>query len=390
MLAHLCRRSAVRTGTQFLHDGDFTTRFSEMGQPELDGLVSVYNRMMDRLREERIRVREQHQFLDEIIKASPSGVIVFDYDHRGALVNPASERILGVRATHIAGKRLSETGEPLLGTLAGLGLHEPRLVPLEGARRARAHKSQFRDRGFVRHFLVIEELTEKLRRSEKAAYEKIIRLMSHEINDSVGAANSLLESCLSYRSQLRAEDRADFETALQVAISRMNHLNAFVRAYADVIRLPAPDRRPCDLKQLLDDIVFLLRPEAQNRRVQLLWEPPEAARIVALDRYQMEQVFLNILHNALEAIGADGAITVQLNGQDSTPGVTIEDTGRGIPDEAREKLFTPFFSTKENGRGIGLTLTREILTNHGFRSSLESRPGGPTQFRIWLGPGALR
>ena len=107
----------------------------------------------------------------------------------------------------------------------------------------RVQRGTFLDRGFARSFLLLEELTEELRQSEKAAYEKLIRMMSHEVNNSVGASSSLLQSSLSYSAQLSGDDRADFERALQIAIDRMGQLNVFMRSFADVVRLPPPGVR---------------------------------------------------------------------------------------------------------------------------------------------------
>ena len=373
----------IRAGVQFIRESDFTSRFRQVGQPEVDELTSVYNQMVDHLREERIKVREQHHFLDKIISASPSAIVIFDFDSRISMANPAAERMLGTPAATLAGRKLEELATPFAQALAALGTGESKVLPLEGIRRVKCQKSQFLDRGFPRSFLMIEELTEELRRSERSAYEKIIRLMSHEINNSVGASNSILHSCLNYKDQLREDDRADFETALNVAISRASHLNAFVKSYADVIRLPAPDMRPCDVKRLLEDIVFLMSAECRERRTSVCWEIQGPLEPVSMDKNQMEQVFLNILRNSLEAIGAGGTITIRLGtNQAGRAHVAIEDTGCGIPPEVENSLFTPFFSTKENGRGIGLTLVQEILTRHHFRFSLDSKPGGPTQFRV--------
>jgi two-component system, NtrC family, nitrogen regulation sensor histidine kinase NtrY len=368
----------IRTGVQFIQESDFTSRFREVGQPEMDELTRVYNKMADHLRDERVRVREQHHFLDQVIRASPSGIVTFDYDDRIALVNASAERILGQRSAELTGRRLTEIDTPFARSLCELKTYEARVIPLEGIRRVKCQRSQFLDRGFARAFLMIEELTEELRRSERAAYEKIIRTVSHEINNSIGASGSLLESCLTYRSQLRDDDRADFENALNVAISRGRHLNAFVKSYADVIRLPAPELRPCDVKELLEDIAFLMGAEAKRRSIAWCWNVRDPIEPVLMDKNQMEQVFVNVLQNAMEAIGSNGTITLRL----AARSVEIEDTGHGISPEARLNLFTPFFSTKDNGRGIGLTLVQEILTRHKFHFALEGPPGGPTRFTI--------
>jgi nitrogen fixation/metabolism regulation signal transduction histidine kinase len=374
----------IRAGTQFLKETDFGTRFREVGQPEMDELVRVYNQMADGLREERIRAREQHHFLEKIIKASPSGIITFDFDERIAMVNPAAERLLQMHAAELAGKKLAELANPLTEALGSLAVGEARVIPLQGRRRLKCQKSYFLERGFPCHFILLEELTEELRRSEKAAYEKLIRMMSHEINNSIGASGSLLESCLNYKEQLREADRPDFETALTVARSRLNHLDSFTRSFVDVIRLPQPELRPCDLRELLEDIAFLMKPECERRRIRWAWEVREALEPVAMDKNQMEQVFVNVLKNAVEAIGENGTITIRLGKKAGRGYVTVEDTGCGISAEVRANLFTPFFSTKKNGQGLGLTVVQEILTRHHFDFSLEALPGQPTQFSIYF------
>jgi nitrogen fixation/metabolism regulation signal transduction histidine kinase len=376
----------VQTGVELIKEGDFTCRFLEVGHPEMDRLIQVYNRMVDHLREERLRLQEQHYFLDKVLTASPSGVITFDFDERVVTVNPSAERMLQSSAERLVGAKLSDMSSLFAEALADLKVGESQVVPLQGRRRVKCRKSQFLDRGFPRTFILMEELTEELRRSEKAAYEKLIRVMSHEVNTTMGAVGSLLHSCLNYKGQVREADRKDFETAMQVAISRINHLNAFMKRFADVVRLPPPQLHSCDVKELLEDIVFLLKPEGQKRGIAWTWDIQASLGPVLMDKNQIELVFVNILKNALEAIGEQGRITIRMGKRAGRGFVVVEDTGCGITAEVRANLFTPFFSTKENGQGIGLTLIQEILSQHGFEFSLEGRPGGPTQFTIYFNP----
>ena len=370
----------IGTGAELIGEQDFTSKFIEVGQPEMDRLVEVYNRMIDQLREERTRQEEQHYFMDRILAASPSGIVTLDFEGRIALANPAAARLLGLAGDEAEGRGLDELGTDFGRSLQALAVGESRVLPVQG-RRVRCHKSQFLDQGFPRHFILMEELTEELRLSEKEAYEKVIRLLSHEVNNSTGAVNSLLHSCLNYKDQLREDDRGDFENALRVASGRIDHLSAFMRSYADVVRLPAPRPRPVDLEALLRGIGLLMRAECEDRGIEWDWDVREALAPVAMDEGQMEQVFVNILKNAVEAIGEDGRITIRL-GVEERPVAVIEDSGPGIDPEVAESLFTPFFSTKENRRGLGLTLVQEILGRHGFAFSLESPAGGPTRFSI--------
>lgn len=374
----------VNTGVETLKHRDFTSKFLPIKQPELDRLIDVYNRMLDELREERLRLQEQHYFLEKILTASPSGIITFDFDERITLVNPAAAKMLQAEAAELLGKTLSEMHSPFATALGRLQIHEAQVLPLYGTRRVKCQKSSFMDQGFARNFILMEELTEELRRSEKAAYEKLIRMMSHEVNNSVGAVNSLLHSFLHYKGQLRAGDREDFEHAVQVAITRSAHLNAFMRSFAEVVRLPRPNLQPCDLKQLLEEITLLFQAESKTQNIIWKWDVQTTLPRLALDRGQMEQVFLNICKNAMEAIGANGTITIRMGQRKDRKFVIIEDSGSGISPEAQTQLFTPFFSTKANGQGLGLTLVHEILMQHRCEFSLESLPHGTTQFSIYF------
>jgi len=372
----------LREGAQLLAESDFTTRFRETSRPEMDDLIRVYNRMADHLREERVRTQEQHYFLSQILDVSPSGIVILDYDGKVEFANPAAERLLGRARSEMKGLRLGDLAGPLGEGLGTLVAGESRVVPSRGGRRVRVRHGTFLDRGFRRSFLLLEELTEELRQFEKATYEKLIRMMSHEVNNSVGAVSSLLHSSLGLGRGLAAGDPRELEHALRVAISRTEQLGAFMRGFAEVVRVPPPRPAPCDVYGLLEGISRLLGPEAERRGVRWEWDAPTPLPALALDRIQMEQVFVNVMKNALEAIGADGAITIRLGQRGERPFVTIEDSGPGLLPEARANLFTPFFTTKENGQGLGLTLVREILDQHHFDYALESPPGGPTRFTI--------
>ncbi|HVE70140.1 MAG TPA: ATP-binding protein [Thermoanaerobaculia bacterium] len=351
----------AETGAELIAERDFTTKFLEHGQPDIDRLVDVYNQMIDRLREERLASQETEQLLEKIVGASPAGIVLCDFDGKVQRMNPAAERIL--------------SGAPLPEIAVG----ESKLVPHQGSRRVRVRRAEFRDRGFAKSFYVVEELTEELRLSEKAAYEKLIRMMSHEVNNSVGAVRSLLESMLAYAPQVREADREDFTNALQIASARVDSLNRFMAAFADVVRIPMPTRGLTPVAPLVERVGMLLRPELTDRKVRLELDLADRGSY-DVDPYQIEQVIINVFRNALDAIQRDGTIRAAM-----IDGVlTIRDSGPGIPEAARSEIFTPFFTTKREGRGLGLTIVQEILANHGLVFSLENAPGGGAVFSIEL------
>jgi two-component system, NtrC family, nitrogen regulation sensor histidine kinase NtrY len=256
------------------------------------------------------------------------------------------------------------------------------VVQLSGLQTYRAHSSRFIDRGFTRRFIVLEELTQELIRQEKQAYEKLIRMMSHEMNNSIGAINSILQSFHHYTPQLRPQDQPDFTEALDVSIGRNTHLANFIANFATLVRLPPPQLQPTDVHALLRTTARLLQVQAERRRIRWHWALAPGPLVAALDPLQLEQALLNICKNAQEAIGEDGNIWVRTV---SAPAqIIIENDGPGIAPEVQRRLFTPFFSTKRDGQGIGLTLTRDILLQHRCRFRLETQPNGRTAFTIWL------
>jgi two-component system nitrogen regulation sensor histidine kinase NtrY len=350
----------IQTGAELIAERDFTSRFVPVGQPEMDRLIDVYNRMIDRLREERLKAEEQHHLLDKLVEASPAGIVICDFDGNVERVNPSARRFL--------------TGDR--SELFSLAPGESKLVGGLGAQRLKISRAEFRDRGFTKSFYVIEELTEELRLLEKASYEKLIRMMSHEVNNSVGAVRSLLESSLRYAPQVGETDREDYVSALTIASARIDALNRFMTAFADVVRIPPPRKSRAPVADAIRRVVGVLRPELEERaiEVRLALEPVEAE----IDASQFEQVLLNVFRNAMESVSREGTIDVAL--RDGS--LTIADSGAGISEEHRAQLFTPFFTTKRDGRGLGLTVIHDILASHGFDFELQNRREGGAEFVV--------
>lgn len=371
-------------GARFLDEQEFTTRFKETGRPELDRLVSLYNRLADDLRDERTKLREQHHFLNEVLDASPSGVVVLDFDGRIDLVNPAAARMLGVSADAGRGLRPSEVNGTLGSDLAAVVTGSSRVHTTGAGGKIRIVSSRFTDRGHERRFLLLEEMTEEVRAAEKAAYEKLIRMVAHEVGNSVAASSSLLQSSLAYSRHLPDGDRPDFEDAVGVCLARLATLNGFVRDLAEVVRLPEPRLQPCDLASLLRGSSLLLRASAERAGVEWALTIDEPLPLVIADRAQIEQAFLNIAKNAIEAAGPGGRVRVTAMSAADRIDVVVENTSEGIAEDVQARLFTPFFSTKADGRGLGLTLVREILVHHDAPFALMAPPGGPTRFTFSL------
>ncbi|MVM36854.1 PAS domain-containing protein [Spirosoma sp. HMF3257] len=361
----------IASGIEAIRDKDFTVKFVPTGNPEVDELITVYNLMIDQLRQERTRQIEQQFFLEKLIEAAPIAILIFDFDGNVASVNPRASQLLSVRPDEVVGKRLDELGFSLLAQVADLADGESRIMKPNGLETYKVLRSNFMDRGFRRSFLIIEELTPEILASEKKAYSKVIRMMAHEVNNSIGAVNSILDVTHTYVSD------PDVQHAVRVAIERNDRLNRFMRRFADVVRLPQPQKRAIDIGQIARSVVRLMQPQAELRGVSLQFIVKEA-NVQVVDVEQLEQVLVNIVKNALEACEMGERIEVISTAQN----LVIRDNGEPIPSEIEANLFNPFYSTKPEGQGIGLTLTREILLNHQFSFSLKTNDEGWTEFLI--------
>lgn len=367
-------------GVEAIKDRDFNVKFMETGSIEMDKLIGTYNQMIDKLRAEGIKQQEQHFFLDKLIQTSPVGILILDFDENIASLNPKVRALFDLTQLDYRGKAIHSLKHPITHELSQLKTGESKIIQLSGVQTFKCQKAHFVDRGFNHHFITIEELTTEILAAEKKAYGKVIRMMAHEVNNSIGAINSILESALNYKQQLTETDRADYQNALEVAIERNDQLNYFMRNFAEVIRLPAPKLEQYDLNKLLESIQILFHAKAIKNNIQLILNKTEAPFFVKIDVPQMQQVLVNITQNALESIGQEGQISFLMNVAERK--LLIRDTGKGIPKEMEALLFTPFFSTKNTGQGIGLTLIRDILRNHEFSFSLQTIEEGRTEFEI--------
>lgn len=370
----------IRSGNALIADEEFTTRFRKLGHPEVDRLIALYNDMLERLHAERLRVEEQQSLLLKIVELSPSGIVMLDFDRRIQQMNPSASQLLRV-TSEVVGRELSELPAPI-SELAHVPRMSSQIVAVDGRRRLRVWRGEFFDRGFTRDFFLVEELTDALRASEKAAYEKVIRMLSHEINNSIAAVSSLLESLLQYADRM-GEQRQSFAKAIDIAANRLRSLDSFTRDFASVVRIPQPTRGDVDLSDLLRDVFTLHSPELQSRRIQSSVTAPDGV-IVDADKNQLEQVVVNVVRNAIEAIGENGRIDATIAVHDGKATLRIGDTGNGLTGEALQQVFTPFFSSKRNGRGLGLTIVHEVLSNHAADFTLRNGESGGAEFVMTL------
>jgi two-component system nitrogen regulation sensor histidine kinase NtrY len=357
-------------GIEAIKDRDFNVKFLPTGKHEVDELINVYNQMIDELRNERTRQEEQHFFLEKLIYTSPTGIVILDHDSNIQQLNPKASQILSIEEKELIGQSIKKIQNLLLRQAANLKAGDTISVKPDGINTYKLQKSYFIDRGFQRGFIMIEELTAEILAAEKNAYGKVIRMMAHEVNNTIGPVNSILQSALNTNGLWQKQTNTLLSNAMQVAFDRNQNLNIFMRNFADLVKLPPANKRPIDLQLLVKAVIELMHLKAQERNVELVFHPHANPFMINADAEQLEQAFINIVKNSIEAIEDVGIVEFAID--QKQPQLTITDTGKGITDEESFELFSPFFSTKKDGQGIGLTLVREILLNHGFEFSLKT------------------
>jgi signal transduction histidine kinase len=299
------------------------------------------------------------------------GLIILDFDGR-----PESENLWVTKRRQEGDGFFREVIAPATAQKKG----EKRVYTTTDNRRIHAEYATFVDRGFERGFLLLHDVTADLLQAEKEAYGKVIRMMAHEVNNSNAAIVSLLKTILDAAHEGGDDLTALTTEYLPTVILRAEHMTAFMRNFARVVRLPAPVKTRVDLNELLHDVGELTQKLLRAQQIELSYRLHPKPVYVQADRGQLEQVVINAVTNARESIGHGGHI--ELKSCSHPPGFVVADDGPGIPDEVAPLLFTPFFSNKQHGQGVGLTLSREILEGHNAHYQLTTDDDGWTRLRV--------
>ena len=357
-----------------LREGDYSLRGSRARRGDAIGeVVWEVNALSQTLREQRLRVEETMALLSKVVAEIDISVFAFDANQRLRLINPTGARLLGLHPRDAEGRTAESLG--LLDCLAVEGARTLRRSFPGGEGRFDVRRSTFREGGLPHELVVVTDLSRALREEERQAWQRLIRVLGHELNNSLAPIKSMAGTLrgLTARDPLPGDWRDDLSTGLNLIGDRAEALTRFMLGYTTLARLPPPAKRATDLSALLARVAQL----QQGVRVICDCDPVRDI-VVDLDPDQIEQALINLLKNAAEAMQQQGEVRVVARIDQDAAGadrhvlvIEIIDHGPGLA--ATDNLFVPFFTTKPGGSGIGLVLARQIAEGHGGTLTLENR-----------------
>lgn len=372
---------SVSNGMDLLREQDFSSRLAHVNQREADRIVDVFNRMMDSLKNERLKLREQNHFLDLLMGVSPMGILIFDQSEMITMGNKAAASFFGYDdSSDLIGRKLIGIPSPLAAVIKGMEPETIETVRLSNSKIYRCSRLSFMDSGYAHPFVLIEHLTSEMVKAEKKAYEKVIRMIAHEVNNSMAGVNSTLDTVASMLEE--ESDDALHATAdvLRVCQERCMTMSRFITSYADVVKIPEANLMLTDLNERVYACKEFMESMCNERDIRLHVQLCDECVQVKIDNVLFEQALVNILKNAIESIGSDGDVYITTTAKPAT--LTIADNGAGISPDIENKLFSPFFSSKPDGQGLGLIFISDVLTKHNCLFSLRTFDDGLTRFSI--------
>jgi two-component system, NtrC family, nitrogen regulation sensor histidine kinase NtrY len=352
-----------------LREGDYSLRGARARRGDPIGeVVWEVNTLSQTLRDQRHKVEETSALLVKIIGATDIAIFTFDSAQRLRVVNPAGERLLARTAVQLLGCSAEELG--IADCLGPEDAHIRKRTFPGGSGRFELRRARFREGGMPHELLVVTDLSRALREEERDAWQRLLRVLGHELNNSLAPIRSMAQTLSKMLGQQtpRADWRDDLVSGLSVIGDRAQALTRFMVSYTTLARLPAPNKRSVQLGELVRRVARL------EQRLAVAVAKAEDLSVVA-DSDQIEQALINLIKNAVEAVLPQReGVRARWYCERNAVVIEIQDDGPGLG--VTENLFVPFYTTKPGGTGVGLVLARQIAEAHGGTLTLENRSDG--------------
>ena len=366
---------AIDSGFELLRTRDTSSRLARSGNADIDKIRDTFNNMLAELKASKEQVLEQNNLLNLLVGVSPMGIIMLDFDEHIVSMNPAARQFLEC-PDNVVGKRIGELPSAIAQRMSQLNDKKAETFTTNNAHIFKCTRATFIDRGSHHPFFLIESLTEDVMAAEKKAYEKVIRMIAHEVNNSTATMMSILDM-IGSDLQGFSEDTSDIGKLLQVCSKRSQAMTDFISRLAEVVKIPDPIVKPVAVNSLVEDNAQFLESQCVAQNVAIEIQLSHRNPLVQADAALMSQVLINIVKNAIESIvtlteekpGHQGIVRIETTDEGN---ITVTDNGKGISPDVEQKIFTPFFSTKPTGNGLGLLFIREVLTRHNCQFSLQT------------------
>ncbi len=379
---------------------EFTRSFRVKGMgSSFDELNEAFNNVINDFQEIRSEKEEHYQYLQSIVQNTDVSIVAFQKDGRVEMINKAAKRLFQV-VTLKNIKSLTNISNDLVNTLLSLKPGTTSLVKVQeedDILQLAISASEFKIKNKLIILATIKNIQEVLEEQELEAWQKLIRVLTHEIMNSITPISSLTSTLEMMLNNLARENDGskiyrlprqsveDFQKALQTINKRSTGLMHFVDTYRNLTRIPKPNFKVSQIKTIFNNIESLMNEELKNMNIELVTSVYPANLEVSADEKLIEQVLINLVKNSIYALEKTNLPKITLKGFMNKRGrITIQhvDNGAGILQEVLDKIFIPFFTTKQTGSGIGLSLSRQILRLHGGTISAHSVPDKETTFTL--------
>lgn len=383
--------------TRFLESvkySDFISGFTadnKLGSSFRD-LNSRFNEVLEAFRKARSEKEEHWQYLNTVVQQVRTGILSFNAEGNVQLINANARKFMGVQAIKNISE-LEDKNPKLLQAIREVETGHSTLYKSDDYLLT-IQATEMRIRGNTMTLLTLQNIQTELQQQEIEAWQKLTRVLRHEIMNSITPISSLTSTLKEILDQdmvhknshyeLKNEGAEDLREGLTTIENRSKGLIKFIDAYREYTSLPQPKLQTIRVKDLIEKVALLMKPEIKKTDIHFDSSVQSEYLTIDADEEMIEQVLINLIKNSIEALGETAHGKVELTGKYSGNSVTIEvsDNGPGIIREAIDRVFVPFFTTKKTGSGIGLSLSRQIMQMHNGSLSVESEPGVKTVFKL--------